>query len=105
MATTAGVWAKASSELGIWFPKRNEQVHGTVMDGESVLLDLSTGRYYTLNVVGSTIWDHCTGDRSLEEILATVCDKFDVPAAQAQDDLTDLMAQLSQEGLIHIERR
>ena len=30
---------------------------GTTMDGETVLLDLSSGRYYTLNRLGSVIWE------------------------------------------------
>ena len=35
-------------------------VQGTSLEGETVLLDLSTGRYYTLNRLGSVIWEHCT---------------------------------------------
>ena len=42
------------------------------MEGETVLLDLSTGRYYTLNRLGSVIWEHCTGDKTISEIHA-VC--------------------------------
>jgi hypothetical protein len=39
----------------------NPDVQGTNMDGETVILDLSTGRYYTLNRLGSVIWEYCTG--------------------------------------------
>ncbi len=92
-------------ELSHLFPKRNEDVHSTMLDGESVLLNLHTGRYYTLNVVGSIVWDLSTGDRSLNEVVATICEKFDVTARQAQDDLLDLVVELDQEGLIQTERR
>ena len=39
----------------------SSNVQGTMMECETVLLDLSTGRYYTLNRLGSVIWEHCTG--------------------------------------------
>ncbi len=105
MPATVHVWSERQVELCNLFPKQDEQVHSTVLDGESVLLNLSSGRYYTLNVVGSTIWDLCKGEQSLRQILSTICDRFDVSAQQAQDDVLDLIMHLEQEGLLHPERR
>ena len=56
MPATVHLWSERHLELSEVFPRQDEQVHSTVLDGESVLLNLSSGRYYTLNVVGSTIW-------------------------------------------------
>ena len=53
-------------------------VQGTSMEGETVLLDLSTGRYYTLNRLGSVIWEHCTGHSTISDIHAVLCDRFEV---------------------------
>jgi len=78
---------------------------GTSMDGETVLLDISTGRYYTLNRLGSFIWEHCTGHSTIRDIHAALCDRFDVTAEQALDDLIDLVNQLLQERLLQQERR
>jgi hypothetical protein len=80
-------------------------VQGTNMDGETVLLDLSTGRYYTLNRLGSVIWDHCTGHHTIGDIHAVLCDRFDVAPERALDDLVILVNQLIQEGLLQQERR
>lgn len=80
-------------------------VQGTTMDGETVLLDLSTGRYYTLNRIGSVIWDHCTGHHTISDIHAVLCDRFDVAPERALDDLVTLINQLIQEGLLQQERR
>ena len=80
-------------------------VQGTNMDGETVLLDLSTGRYYTLNRLGSVIWDHCTGHHTISDIHAVLCDRFDVAAERALDDLVTLVNELIQEGLLQQERR
>lgn len=80
-------------------------VQGTNMDGETVLLDLSTGRYYTLNRLGSTIWEHCTGHNTIGDIHAVLCERFDVAPQRALDDLVTLVNQLVQEGLLQQERR
>ncbi|MCW5786482.1 MAG: PqqD family protein [Nitrospira sp.] len=92
-------------DLAQLFPVRHEDVHGTVLDGECVLLNLSTGRYYTLNVVGAFVWEHCTGTRSLAHILSCIPEHFDVTPKRAQSDGLDLVFQLRQEGLIRTERR
>ena len=80
-------------------------VQGTTMEGETVLLDLSTGRYYTLNRLGSVIWEHCTGHSTMSDIYAVLCDRFDVAAERALDDLVALINQMVQEGLLQQERR
>jgi hypothetical protein len=80
-------------------------VQGTCMEGETVLLDLSSGRYYTLNRLGSVIWEHCTGHNTISDIHAVLCDRFDVAPDRALDDLIALVNQLAQEGLLQQERR
>jgi hypothetical protein len=80
-------------------------VQGTSMDGETVLLNLSTGRYYTLNQLGSVIWEHCTGHSTISDIHAVLCDRFDVAPERALDDLVTLVNHLIQEGLLQQERR
>ena len=80
-------------------------VQGTTMEGETVLLHLSTGRYYTLNRVGSVIWEHCTGHSTMSDIHAVLCDRFEVASERALDDLVALINQMVQEGLLQQERR
>ena len=83
----------------------SSDVQGTMMNGETVLLDLSTGRYYTLNQLGSVIWEHCTSHSTISDIHAVLCDRFDVAPERALDDLVTLVNELIQEGLLQQERR
>ena len=73
----------------------NTDVQATNMDGETVLLDLSTGRYYTLNRLGSLIWELCTGTQTISDIHAVLCNRFDVAPERALDDLVTLVNQLT----------
>jgi hypothetical protein len=83
----------------------NPDVQGTSMEGGTVLLELSTGRYYTLNRLGSVIWEHCIGHSTISDIHAVLCDRFEVASERALDDLVALVHHLVQEGLLQQERR
>ncbi len=85
--------------------RTSPDVQGTTMDGETVLLDLSSGRYYTLNRLGSVIWEHCTGQSTMTDIHAAICDRFDVAPERALVDLVALVNELIQEGLLQQEGR
>ncbi len=86
-------------------PQPSANVQGTTLDGETVLLDLSTGRYYTLNRVGTAIWEHCTGNQSLQSIHAALCTRFEASSERIADDLLALVTHLGHEGLLTLERR
>ena len=86
------------------FLRPSPNVQGTSMEGETVLLALDTGRYYTLNWLGSVIWEHCTGHSTISDIHAVLCDRFEVASERALDDLVVLVTQLIQEGLLQQER-
>ena len=83
---------------------RSAEVNSTVLDREAVLLNLESGVYYTLNPVGTAIWDLLDGERPLGMILDAVCARFDVSEPVARRDVAALATQLRQEGLI-TERR
>jgi hypothetical protein len=79
---------------------RSTDVDWTVLDGEAVLINLENGFYYTLNRVGTVIWELFTGDQTLEAICSALCERFDVTADVARKDLLALVTKLHHEGLI-----
>jgi hypothetical protein len=81
------------------------EVQAASIEGETVLLDLSTGRYYTLNHLGSVIWEHCARQSTIRDIHADLCNRFEVAPEQALNDLVALIDQLIQEGLLQQERK
>ena len=91
--------------LALTILRPSPDVQGSTMEGETVLLNLSTGRYYTLNRLGSVIWEHCTGQSTISDIHAALCDRFEVAPERALDNLVSLVNELIQEGLLQQERR
>lgn len=79
----------------------SEQLHSEV-GSEGVILDLKSGVYYGLNETGNQIWQWLQQPKSEAEILALVLQEYDVTPEQGASDVKDLLAQLSQAGIIEI---
>lgn len=83
-------------------PIRSEQVTWKALEGESVLLHLETGVYFTLNETGTAAWELFDGATSLAAIGEALCARFDVLPEQARQDLLELTHTLLDEGLVRI---
>jgi Coenzyme PQQ synthesis protein D (PqqD) len=70
------------------------------VDGQTVLLDIQSGQYFSLNRVGRTVWDLCDGTRSVSDIIEAVCTEYDVPKETASQDADALLESLAGEGLV-----
>jgi Coenzyme PQQ synthesis protein D (PqqD) len=55
---------------------------------------------YTLNPVGSLLWEFMTDGHTIDEMVQRVCDEFAVTAAQAQQDIEAFLDSLMAERLI-----
>ncbi len=69
------------------------------IEGEIVILNLSTGHYYTLNEVGLVLWEGILRKLSPEEIARKIADEFEVAYKTALKDTCECIDQLIQEGI------
>lgn len=72
------------------------------LESKSVLLDLETGRYYTLNRVGTFIWTLIDGKITTQDIIERVVERFRVERDVASEDVKALLTGLDKEGLIEM---
>lgn len=75
--------------------------HQTVA-GEAILIDLTTGSYYSLNETGTWLWEHLDGKRTIGELAMDLAVACDIPdqVRMVQQDLNDLVANLLKESLV-----
>lgn len=71
--------------------------------GEAVILNLKSGKYFGLNEVGARIWELLKEHRTPDTIRDTLLDEYDVDPQQCEQDLLELLQQLLEQGLIHVE--
>ena len=62
--------------------------------------DLSS--IYTLNEVGTIIWELVDGDTSIGQIVNTICKEYDVQNEEAERDVIELTNALEKVGLIYL---
>ena len=65
-----------------------------------VLLNPQSGEYYTLDEVGSRIWELCDGTRTISQIAALIGQEFAAPIEVIEKDALELVKDLAEEKLL-----
>ncbi len=84
---------------------RNHEVVSRQIEGELVIVPIRRGvgdlnSLYTLNPVGSVLWELMSEGCTVVEMVRRVCDEFEVSAAQARQDIENFLDSLLDEKLI-----
>jgi len=70
------------------------------LQGEAVLLDLNTKRYYRLNATAARVWKALEARLPPARIVDALLADFDVDRATAEAELTRILADLGARGLL-----
>jgi hypothetical protein len=66
----------------------------SIVDGEAVLLDTSSGHYFSLNPLATEIWSHLQTGNSVPQIVSTIAGKYSVEEEIVRSDVSDLIGEL-----------
>lgn len=66
----------------------------------AVLLDIKQGLCFSINPVGTRIWDLLKQGYSTEQIAAELQAQFDVPNLQLKQDISEFVGILMRENLL-----
>ncbi len=70
------------------------------LEGEAVLLDLASGRYFGLNGVGTRVWMLLEAGSTPAEVVSTIAAEFDAAPGDVARDVDELLAELKTRGLL-----
>lgn len=71
-----------------------------VLEGETIILTMRDGVYYSVDRVGSRIWSLAASPTTLGAMHLTLLDEYDVEPEQAWRDLVTLTEELLRAGLL-----
>jgi hypothetical protein len=79
---------------------RSDDLSVRVMGDEMVLLDLRSSRYLSITGVGVDIVNLLSENRTEDELVAALLDRYDVDEEAARRDTTAFVTQLRSAGLV-----
>jgi coenzyme PQQ biosynthesis protein PqqD len=81
-------------------PKRGEQVIAQKAASEIVLLNMEDGNYYSLNEVGSRVWELCDGNRTVAQVVDLLAGEYEAPCEVLENDVVELLEHFRKGKLI-----
>lgn len=74
-----------------------------VLQDETVLLNLTTGEYYTLNRTGTRAWQLIEEHGDLGAVGRAMSDEFTAASDRVESDLDRLIGDLVERGLVALD--
>ena len=81
-------------------PKRGKQVIAQKASNDLLLFNIEDGNYYSLNEIGSRIWELCDGTYSVGELVTVLAKEYDASHEELQKDVAELLETLKNGKLI-----
>lgn len=78
----------------------HDAVTGKVIDGEAVIINVVTGRYYSLEEAGCVAWVQLTAGASADDVVTAITERYDADPGQVARDLEALVEELRAEELL-----
>ncbi|MDD5559558.1 PqqD family protein [Candidatus Methylomirabilis sp.] len=72
------------------------------LQSEQVILDLNTGIYFGLDPVGTRIWQLIQEHQSLQKVLDSMLEEYEVAEAECTHDLLHFVTQMADRGLVEV---
>jgi hypothetical protein len=73
------------------------------VQGDNIVLHLDQGQYYGLNRVAAHVWELLQKGATIEELVNSTTERFEVAAQDCERDLRQLLSELMQYQLITVE--
>ncbi len=86
-------------KFGRYKPNDGE-VASKVLDGEAILINLSSGTYYSMDKTTSVIWSMISLGFDFEEIIGEVCELYNMKPDGIKNDVEALFTDLINENII-----
>lgn len=87
-------------ELHHIFTQSENQVSAEI-NGETVMMSVEQGSYFGLDAIGSRIWNLMEQPISLQDMIDTLVEEYDVSEVNCKNDVVKFVAELNSRGLVH----
>jgi hypothetical protein len=82
------------------YPIKTSDTAYRVISDKAVLVNFKNSYFFSLNPVGTFIWERCDGRHSPDEIAAELAHEFEVTLEEAVKDCLEFLHSLLENGLL-----
>lgn len=90
----------SDSNKETYYVVNRSKVLSEELDGETIIINLETGNYYSMNKAGSALWGLLQDRRSYRTILTHLSARADAEAGEFKTSLDDALSLLKRDGLV-----
>jgi hypothetical protein len=84
------------------YPIKTKDTAHRVLSDEAIVVNFKNSFFYSLNPVGTFIWERCDGRHSLAQIAQELAAEYDVTPEEAARDCREFIDSLVEQGLLHL---
>lgn len=80
--------------------RRVEDMLGAAVGDELLMMSIEKGSYFSLNSVAARIWELLEQPCTLDELVDSLMQEYDVPAATCREETVRFLAALRERGML-----
>ena len=84
------------------FSCRND-IDTTDLNGEIVMMDLEKGRYFSLNGVGSRIWEIIEKPIEVNKLVESLLEEYDVNRNECEENVLEFLGKLNDANIVFVD--
>ena len=81
---------------------RREDIDTTDLNGDIVMMDLEKGKYFSLNSVGSRIWELMDKPVEIKEIIDSLLEEYDISRNECEENVLEFLGKLDEANIISV---
>lgn len=79
-----------------------KDIDTTDLNGDKVMMDLEKGRYFSLNSVGSRIWELIEEPIEINKVVGTLLTEYEIDQNTCEESVLDFVKGLNESEIISI---
>ena len=80
--------------------RRTDNHVSASLDECLVMMDIDAGKYYMLDGVASDVWARLAEPTPVAELIAELCNRYEVTPERCEADILPFLTQLHEKGLV-----
>jgi hypothetical protein len=84
------------------YPIKTKDTAHRVLSDEAIVVNFKNSFFYSLNPVGTFIWERCDGRHSVAQIAQELAAEYEVALEEAVRDCQEFVDSLVEQGLLQL---